>query len=151
MSVAKVWNDNKFPHIEKYKGQTIEIPAGKYIEMDRDEAIQLQGQFKMPRKRGDGTDDPRFFKMIRLEGGEQNTEYNPLTNPVTGKVAESAEALRAELAPYRDLLVKDDKQENDIAAMKKENDSLRAEMADIKSILTEIRNANAGNKASAKR
>jgi len=150
MGMAKVWNDNTFPHVEKYKGQTIEIPPGKYIEMDRDEALQLQGQFKAPRKRGDGTDDPRFFKMIRLEGGESITDYNPLTNPITGKVAESPEALRDELAPYKDLLVKDDKKDSEMAAMKRENDALRAEMQDIKAILTEIRNTNVG-KNSAKR
>jgi len=118
MQQAKVWNDNKYPHIEKYKGKIIEIQPGKYVEMDRDEALQFQGQFKAPKKLGNGVDDPRHFKMIRLEAPPAEAEYNPLTNPVTGKVCASPEELKADLAQYKHLTVELAEMRAEIAAMK---------------------------------
>lgn len=66
MPMVKVWNDNKYAHKEKFKEATIEIPAGGFITMDKDEAHQFKGQYSpMPNK-----EDPnpeRFYKMIRIE------------------------------------------------------------------------------------
>lgn len=66
-STIKIWNDNIYPYEEKFKGQQIRIEAGKFIEMDYDEAILFKGTFAPIRRKGDGTFDPRSFKKIRLD------------------------------------------------------------------------------------
>lgn len=64
MKQVRVWNDNKYEHREKFKGGMVIIPAGKYIEMNRDDAVLFKGQFTgMP----ENPRDARGFKMIRLE------------------------------------------------------------------------------------
>ncbi len=67
MAKVKVWNDNKYPHTERYKGKEITIPAGEYIEMDYFDAVDFQGQFTPVRYLGTGAHDPACFKMIRVE------------------------------------------------------------------------------------
>ena len=129
MRQAKVWNDNKYPHIEKYKGKIIEIQPSKYVEMDRDEALQFQGQFKAPKKLGNGVDDPRHFKMIRVEAPPAEAEYNPLTNPVTGKICSSPEELKAELAQYSHLAIRG---EDEAVKLRQEMADLRQQIAEIK-------------------
>ncbi len=65
---VKVWNDN--PHTdwaEKFKGDDVNIPSGKCIEMEFYEAHEFRGQYTPIRIRGDGTQDPKSFKMIRVE------------------------------------------------------------------------------------
>lgn len=141
MGVAKVYNDNQYPHVEKFKGKTIEIPAKEFIEMDRDEALQFQGQFRAPRKRGDGTDDPRFFKKIRVVGGEDKEKYNPLTNPITGQVAESKEQLEAQLKQYRHLLIEDDKQQDKAAKANRRIEELEAKLNELTDLIRSQTNA----------
>ncbi len=36
---VKVWNDNTFDHVDKFKGKEISIPAGTFIEMDYFDAV----------------------------------------------------------------------------------------------------------------
>ncbi len=67
MAKVKVWNDNIHPHREKYQDEWIDIPAGGYIEMDWEDAMQFRGQFTGIKLLGDDTPDPRGFKMIRVE------------------------------------------------------------------------------------
>lgn len=65
---VKVWNDN--PHTdwtEMFKGEKISIPSGKCIEMEFFEATEFKGQFSPIRIKGDETQDPKSFKMIRVE------------------------------------------------------------------------------------
>lgn len=132
-NLAKVWNDNDHPHTEKYKGNMIEIPPHKYIEMDRDEALQFQGQFTMPKKLGSGVPDPRYFKMIRVEGGEDiAASYNQLTNPVTGQICKNQEELDAQLKQYRHLHVADEKASGEI-------EKLRQELQEAKQAINELR------------
>jgi hypothetical protein len=104
MPLVKVWNDNKHVHVEKYQGKDIEIPAGKYIEMDYDDALQFQGKFKPPMITGQGH-DPRGFKMIRVERPPVAKASN-LMNHVTGKTAASPEELKEAMDQYKHLQVK---------------------------------------------
>jgi hypothetical protein len=104
MPLVKVWNDNKYPHVEKYQGKDIEIAAGKYIEMDYDDALQFQGKFKPPMINGQGH-DPRGFKMIRVERPPV-AKANPLMNHVTGSAAGSEDELKASMMQYKHLQVK---------------------------------------------
>lgn len=70
MSVCKVkvWNDNKLPFSQEFKGALIEIPAGKFVEMQWDEAVEFKSMYYPPEFRGDGSQKPESFKMIRLDG-----------------------------------------------------------------------------------
>lgn len=65
---VKVWNDNKLTDWkEKFKGDDIIIPRQKCIEMEFYDAHEFKGQFSPIRVKGDGTQDPASFKMIRVE------------------------------------------------------------------------------------
>lgn len=63
---AKVYNDNTFPHKEYFKGETVSIPAGEFIEMDYDEAIEFRGQFTSIVRDADNQPKKESFKMIRV-------------------------------------------------------------------------------------
>lgn len=64
---AKVWNDNKFVHKEKFRGDMVTIPPGEFIEMDYMDAVQFRGQMTPISRDVDGAPTPKSFKMIRLE------------------------------------------------------------------------------------
>ena len=70
MAKVQVWNDNKFEHREKYKGKMIIIPAGEFVEMHRDDAVQFKGQYFPMKKGGNGVQLPETFKKIRIEFGD---------------------------------------------------------------------------------
>jgi hypothetical protein len=65
----KVWNmhPNGLTHKEKFKENLIEIPAGQYVEMDYEDAVQFRGQFFPMRKDAMGQPDPKSFKVIKIE------------------------------------------------------------------------------------
>ena len=66
--LVKVWNDNSHPYEEDFRGKKINIPAGKCVEMEEDQAMLFHGSFgKGPRRDVNGNFDPRSFKRIRLE------------------------------------------------------------------------------------
>jgi hypothetical protein len=64
---VKVWNRNSHDHVDKFKGSEIKIPAGKFIEMDYDEAILFKGKFYQPEIMKNGMQDPRSFKWVELD------------------------------------------------------------------------------------
>lgn len=66
--MVKVWNDNKYPFKQQFKDALIEIPAGKSIEMQWDEAVEFRGLFYPPETDGSGVQKPESYKMIRIEG-----------------------------------------------------------------------------------
>jgi hypothetical protein len=68
--LVRVWNDNKYDHKEKFKGDIVIIPAGGYVEMNRDDAVLFKGQFTPMIKNKGGREDPMGFKKIRID-------YNP--------------------------------------------------------------------------
>lgn len=68
MAKCKVWNDNpKTDWKESFKGEMLTIPSGKFIEMEFYEAHEFKGQYSPIRILGDETQDPRSYKMIRVE------------------------------------------------------------------------------------
>ena len=67
MPTVKVWNDNRYPHTEKFKGETITIEPGGYVEMDYIDAVDFKGQFTPMKMLGPGHPDPQHFKMIRVD------------------------------------------------------------------------------------
>ena len=74
MKLVKVWNDNIYPFKQDYKGEIIEIPAKGYIEMIWDEAIAFKSYPSPMAFDGMGQQDPKSFKMIRVEGTRDDGE-----------------------------------------------------------------------------
>jgi len=70
MPTVKVWNDNTIAFTEKFKGEQIHIAAGKFLEMDYEEAIEFRGQYHKMEFDGDGTQLRSSYKMIRVENPE---------------------------------------------------------------------------------
>lgn len=123
--VSKVWNDNKYPHTEKFKGQMITIMPNSYIEMTPDDAEQFKGQFT-PIKMFKGAHDPRFFKMIRCEHPENWGNEEEFTCPVTGKKYQSAEELNESLKRFSHL-----RHNNDDEIKNREIVDLKAQLAEL--------------------
>lgn len=65
---VKVWNDN--PHTdwkESFKGEELFIKSGQCVEMEFYDAHEFKGQYSPIRLKPDETQDPKSFKMIRVE------------------------------------------------------------------------------------
>ncbi len=108
--IVKVHNDNVHDHKEEFKGTKLLIPAGGFIEMEYEEAVQFQGQCTGIAPVGeDGAPDARFFKMIRVDHvkPEEVFKDDGLTNHLNGRKASTAEELRAVLAEFAHLRVVD--------------------------------------------
>lgn len=73
MSKWRVYNRHPsgLTHIEKFKGNVVEIPAGGYVLMDYEEAVQFKGQYFPMLKDAQGAPDPKGFKVIHLEPNEK--------------------------------------------------------------------------------
>lgn len=69
MPKVRVWNDNVFKHSERFRDELIEIPAGKCIEMEYDDAHLFLGQYFPIRKDGAGNQTRESYKMLRIEDG----------------------------------------------------------------------------------
>jgi hypothetical protein len=67
MSQVRVYNDNKYEHREKFRGEIIIIPPGEFVEMNRDDAVLFKSQFTPVIRNKGGRDDPAGFKMLRIE------------------------------------------------------------------------------------
>lgn len=76
--MVKVWNDNIHDLDETFKGDKILIPAGKYIEMDPYEANDFKGQYKQRVLDASGLQDPKSFKMVRIEKSNHLAPVAPM-------------------------------------------------------------------------
>lgn len=143
MAKVKVWNDNVYPFTEaygKFKGLTIE--PGAFVEMDEEEAAEFMACFSPIVKRGDGTDDPRYFKKLRKERLAPTVlaAVDPLMNHVTGRVAGSPEELLAQARELAHLRAHDAEAEKAATeALRAENAALAARLAAIEAKLGEKR------------
>jgi hypothetical protein len=135
MSMVKVWNDNIYPHSEKFKGKDVDIPAGAFIEMDYDDAKQFQGQYKPPKMNGQGH-DPRGFKKIRVENPPA-AKVDPLMNHANGAVANNPAELKAMAKEFAHMAVKEENEnENRLRQTKEEH---AAVMSDVKNLIGDMR------------
>jgi hypothetical protein len=145
MAMVKVWNDNDYPHKERYKGDMVEIPAHGHVEMEWEEAIQFAGQFTPPIMRGDGTHDPRGFKKIRVERPKVMPFQEKHVNHANGAVLPSAAELAKAIAEFSHLRITDPDAE---ASAKTESDAeiaaLRAELDELKSLIADNINRKPG-------
>lgn len=75
MPLVKVWNDNDYPHTEKFKGNEIKVPAHKFVTMEHEDAILFRGQYTPIITDADGQPTKQSRKMIRIQ---QITADEPL-------------------------------------------------------------------------
>lgn len=137
MPLVKVFNDNIYPHKERFKGEMVEIPAGGYVEMEWEEAMDFRGQFTGIAPIGaNGAPDERFFKKIRVEPlKEPIFKDASLIDPVTGRKHSSAEELRAVLSEYGHLRVNDPEAEK---ATKSATEAMAAQIAALEAKLNQV-------------
>lgn len=137
-ALVKVWNDNDYPHKERFKGQVIEIPAHSFVEMDYFDAVDFKGQFTGVAPTGpDGGPDKRFFKMIRVERPSAMPFQEPgLVCHADGRKASSDAELRSLLELHKDKLVKDEDAER---AMKQAQASSDAKIAAMEREIAELK------------
>lgn len=94
MSMVRVYNDNIYEHREKFRGDEIIIPAKGYIEMNAEDAVLFKSQFTPIIRNKGGQDDPRGFKMIRID-------YNPAdVKQVRDVIAESEQELTCQACGF---------------------------------------------------
>lgn len=74
MARWKVWNrhPNGLTHKEKFQDNIIEIPAGNYVLMDYEDAVQFRGQYFPMKTLPTSEKDPAGFKCIHLEKHDQD-------------------------------------------------------------------------------
>lgn len=64
--MVQVINDNKYPFVQDFKGNKIEIGAGRSIQMEQAEANEFLGLFSPVKKDANDLPDPKSFKMLRI-------------------------------------------------------------------------------------
>lgn len=129
MAKVKVWNDNVHAHVEDFKGAKIAIPAGGFVEMDWEEAIEFKGQFTpMAPPDCPASEKAKYYKKIRIDG-KATVQANPLTCHADGSKAENESELNAKLLQFADRIVKDDELDKKTAAQGGEIEELRSQVA----------------------
>src|SRR5436190_604337 len=108
MALARVHNDNVHPFSQEFKGNRINIPAGGFIEMEIEEAIEFKGEYFPMKKNKDGGQDPRSYKKIRVVNPGEYSVAPKFINPMTGKTYPNQKALDAGLKEHADLVVTDE-------------------------------------------
>ena len=114
MPQVRVWNDNRYPYSETFKGQKIEIPPKGFIKMDYEEAIEFKGTYCPIHRDGDGQPLPTSYKMIRVETPSEavvSDEDLDLVCHADGSVAANKQELAKKLKQHEHLAVKDEEAE----------------------------------------
>lgn len=103
MNKWKVYNRHPqgLTHKERFRGDMIEIPAGSFVEMDYEDAVQFRGQYfpiVMTETQGQ---DPKSMKVIELVGptgpAAQDTKERVYICHMDGKEFSSKQALEQHL------------------------------------------------------
>ena len=66
MYSVRVYNDNIYPYKEKFKGDLVEIPSKKFVDMDYFDAVEFLGQYTPIQLDGGGAPLPTSYKMLRI-------------------------------------------------------------------------------------
>ncbi len=102
---VQVWNDNTVELKEEFKGSTIVIPPGKYVEMGRSQAIQFKGQYRPIQQDGTKQQTAHSMKILRIEPitGKPLVEKKPWVCQMDGKEFKTEAALKAHMTRnYKD-------------------------------------------------
>lgn len=109
MSTVLVRNNNQYPFTQMFKGEKIEIPAGKAVEMEREEAVEFFGAFYPPKIDYNGNIDPKSFKrleIVPLSEQVYDVDDSKIVNHATGDVYESQEQYDAAIKSDPELLAR---------------------------------------------
>ena len=116
--LVRVCNNNQIDHVEKFKGETVRIPAGGFIEMERDEAVLFKSQFFPPKFDKGGLQTMESMKVIKLENIPEKvvepeiSEEKDLVCQACGFVAKTAAGLKSHIrANHAHLMVDDEARE----------------------------------------
>lgn len=150
MPQVKVWNDHDREHVERFKGEMVRIPAGGFIMMDYIDAEDFKGQYFGMRMLGPNNPDPATFKKIRVEKPDQpvikpDPNMFHATGQVMGSPAEVIAMANALKALKPELAVEDKELDNSAAALRSENEALKAELAALQAKRKPGRPAKAAN------
>lgn len=113
---VKVWNNNVHDYREKFRERDLLIKAKGFIVMDRDEAEVFIGSYAGRMKTGDGQDDPRGFKMLKVdyEGIDIPEPAEAFVCHADGKTFQTKAELDSHEEQYKDRIVKDEVAEQEI-------------------------------------
>lgn len=127
MSKCKVINYHPqgITHVEDFKGDKIEIPAGNFIIMDYEDAQQFKSQYFPMRFDAMEQPDPSGFKCIKLEPILEPEAVKVVEKMVyvcnlDGKKFDNAEALNAHISSnYAEKIIVDEVAEKEIENKKR--------------------------------
>jgi hypothetical protein len=132
---AKVFNDNTYPHTERFKGKEITIGSFEWIEMDHDEALEFIGQYTPILTDGENNPLPQYRKMLRVEKfGPSIAPPLPLVCHATGKFASDQNELHAMSLEHADKIAEPNIREK---LLEEKNSLLIKEIDDLKAALEE--------------
>lgn len=96
MGQVRVYNENKYPYKENFKGEWIKIEPGEYVVMDEKKAHMFMGTYAPAKKDPMGQPDPTFFKKLSMkphDGATATKEVEKFICHADGTEHESKEAL----------------------------------------------------------
>ena len=75
MGQYRVWNKHAkgYTHREKFRDDLVEIPAGRYVLMDYEDAVLFKGQYFPLKRDAMGQEDPTTWKQIFIEPDDNVT------------------------------------------------------------------------------
>ncbi len=115
-----------YTHEEMFKGEKIVIKAGEFVLMDYEDAVQFRGQYFPMITNPQGVQDPKSYKVIKIEAGpeakeEEKTESKVYVCHVDGKEFTDKKLLEEYMkANFSHLLVKDESLDDEIKKRNKQ-------------------------------
>jgi hypothetical protein len=122
---VKVWNDNVYPFSQVFKGDKLTIPAGSFLMMDLEEAVEFKSSFSPIVLDADESPLPSSYKMIRIERGSSDpvVPNADLICHANGKRVASKAELDKEIEAHVDMMVDDKEIEKRRPGRPKANES----------------------------
>lgn len=130
MATARVYNDNVHPYRENFKGNIVEIPAGGFVTMDFEEALQFEFTGAPMIKNAGGQQCPTSFKRIRVVALDKVAPAEvPLVCHATGQKVATTEELAALNREHEHLLHDDAKEQ--VKELREKDDEIAALKAQL--------------------
>lgn len=133
---ARVYNKHSkgFEHNEMFKGKQLSIPAGGYIVMDYEDAVDFRGQYFPMKLMPTGEPDPAGWKMIEIvpmQEGEEDAPKRFVCN-MDGKEFRSQAELDAYTSSnFSDQVFKDPGLDEQIEAKRKPGRPFKKDKPDV--------------------
>jgi hypothetical protein len=113
MGLVRVYNKNQFDHSEKFRGALVEIKAGEFVDMEREDAVLFKSAFKQPMYDKGGVQTMESYKMITIEPipNQKPEAKGPTEYPCMACdfVAQSKSGLKSHSrAKHQDIMIDED-------------------------------------------